>query len=85
MVKGSNVDQVLALLAQSGEICFQTEVQICARYSGHFNNVGCMAKLKTSFKLNPVTEGNQGTFPFLYSIKMKRLSELGAEQQPDMI
>ncbi len=51
--------------------CFQIErswVQILAGYSGwpsHYNNVGCSARLKTSFELNPVTEGKQGTFPFL--------------------
>ncbi len=27
--------------------------------------VGCSARLKTSFELNPVTAGKQGTFPFL--------------------
>ncbi len=26
---------------------------------------GCSARLKTSFELNPITEGKQGTFPFL--------------------
>ncbi len=30
-----------------------------------YNNVGCSARLKTSFELNPVTEGKQRTFPFL--------------------
>ncbi len=42
-------------------------VQIPAKYSGwgHYNNVGCSARLETGFKLNPVTEGKQGTFPFL--------------------
>ncbi len=50
---------------------FQIErswVQILARYSGwpgHYNNVGCSARLKTSLKLNLVTEGKQETFPFL--------------------
>ncbi len=56
--------------------CFQTEkswVQIPARYSGcssHYN-VGSSARLKTSFKLNHVTECKQGTFtfPFFYGIK----------------
>ncbi len=36
-------------------------------YSGwpcHYNNVGYSARLKTSFELNPVTEGKQGTFHF---------------------
>ncbi len=32
----------------------------------HYNNMGCSARLKASFELNPVTEGNQGTFPFLF-------------------
>ncbi len=39
-----------------------SRVQIPARYSGwpgHYNNVGCSATLKTSFELNPVTEGKQ--------------------------
>ncbi len=42
-----------------------------AKYSGwrsHYNNVGCMARLKTSFELNPVTGVNKGhflTFSFL--------------------
>ncbi len=35
---------------------------------GHYNSVGCSARLKTSFELNLVTEGKQGTFPFLISI-----------------
>ncbi len=30
-----------------------------------YNNLGCSARLKTSFELNPVTEDKQGTFPFL--------------------
>ncbi len=44
-----------------------------ARYSGwpywpgHYNNVGSSARLKTSFELNLVTEGEQGTVPFLSS------------------
>ncbi len=33
-------------------------------WPGHYNNVGCSARLKTSFELNPVTEGKQGTFYF---------------------
>ncbi len=43
--------------------CFKAErswVQIPARYSGwpgHYNNVGCSARLEISFELNPVTEG----------------------------
>ncbi len=32
--------------------------------SGHYNNVGCSARLKISFELNPVSEGKEGTFPF---------------------
>ncbi len=43
-------------------------VQILARYSGwpgHYNNEGYLARVKTSFELNPVTGGKQGTFPFL--------------------
>ncbi len=35
---------------------------------GHYNNVGCSARLKTSFELNSVTEGKQWTFPFLYHL-----------------
>ncbi len=31
---------------------------------GHYNDVGCSAWLKTSFELNPVTEGKKGTFLF---------------------
>ncbi len=27
--------------------------------------MGCSARLKTSFELNPVTEGKQGTLPYL--------------------
>ncbi len=44
-------------------------LQIAARYSGvsgHYNNVGCSARLKTSFELNPVTGIKQGTFPFSF-------------------
>ncbi len=42
-------------------------------YSGwtsHYNNnVGCSARLKINFELNPVTEGKQGTFlSFIYFI-----------------
>ncbi len=40
-------------------------VQISAMYSewpGHYNNVECSASLKTSFELNPVTDGKQGTY-----------------------
>ncbi len=35
---------------------------------GYYNNVGCSARLKTSFELNPVTEDKQGTFPFLFPV-----------------
>ncbi len=31
-------------------------------WPGHYNNVGYSARLKTSFELNPVTEGNKGPF-----------------------
>ncbi len=47
---------------------FFFRVQIWASYSGwsiDYNNVGCLARLKTSFELNPVTEGKQWNFPFL--------------------
>ncbi len=43
------------------------------RYSGwpgHYNNVRCSARLKTSFELNPDTEGKQWTFPFLSYVRM---------------
>ncbi len=30
-----------------------------------YYNVGCSARLKTSFELNPVTEGKQETLPYL--------------------
>ncbi len=35
---------------------------------GHYNN-GCLAKLKTSFELNLITEFKQGTFPFITLIE----------------
>ncbi len=63
--------QCLASLAQSGEHFFlnwevlgsnPSQVQWVAQ---SLYNVGCLARLKTSFDLNPVTEDKQGTFPFL--------------------
>ncbi len=33
-------------------------------WPGHYNNLGCSARLKTIFELNPVTEAKQGNFPF---------------------
>ncbi len=30
--------------------------------------MGCLNKLKTSFELNPATEGKDGTFPFLWPL-----------------
>ncbi len=32
---------------------------------GHYNSAVYSVRFKTSFKLNPVTKGKQGTFPFL--------------------
>ncbi len=63
-------------LCSQESTCFQTQrswVQILARYSewhSHDNNVGCLVRLKTSFELNPVIEGKQGTclsFPYMFS------------------
>ncbi len=31
-------------------------------WPSHYKNVGCLARLKTSFKLNPVTEGKKRSF-----------------------
>ncbi len=53
----------LASLAQSGEYLLQSWEVLGsnpAKYSvwpGHYNNVGCSARLEISFELNPVTEG----------------------------
>ncbi len=64
---------VLFIVSSVMSIFFLTErswVQIQARYSGlpgQYNNARCLARLKTSFELNPITEGKQGTFPFLFS------------------
>ncbi len=59
----------LALLAQLGEHLFQRSwVQIPARYSGwpgHYNNVGCSARLEISFELNLLPRVNKVTL--LYS------------------
>ncbi len=52
-----------ALLAQSGEH-FLLNLEILGSNSGHYHNVGGPARLKTTFELNPVTEGKQGTFSF---------------------
>ncbi len=34
-------------------------------WPSHYNNVWCSSRLKTSFELNPVADGKQGTFLFL--------------------
>ncbi len=66
----------LASLAQSEEYLLQAEkswVQILAKYCGRpsqYNNVGCLARLKTSFKLNHVTETKQGTFFFRFYLPL---------------
>ncbi len=42
--------------------------KILARYSGWpglDNNMGCSARLKASFELNPVTDGKQLTLPYI--------------------
>ncbi len=66
----------LASLAQSESTCFKAErslVQIPAWYSGwpgHYNNVGCSARLEISFVLKPVTEDKKGHFTLLYQGSM---------------
>ncbi len=59
----------LSSLTQSGE-CLHLNGNVPGSNLGqwmanHYNKVGCKARLKSSFDLNPVTKGNQGTFPFL--------------------
>ncbi len=61
----------LASLAQSGEHLLRNWKVVglnpdqVERVPGHYNNVGSSARLKTSFEINPVTEGKQGTLPYL--------------------
>ncbi len=50
---------------------FETEVMgsnpgLVLTNPGHYYNVECSAKLKTSFELNPVSEVKQGIFHFTF-------------------